>query len=276
VPQQQLFFMNSPFVIAAAERIADDVLREDHGSETQRVSTLFRRVLGRDARDDELALADRYLADERRLSLSPDTATADPSAWQYGFGRYDQPSGRLVDFQPLPHFEGGAWQGGRAWPDETLHYLRITARGGHVGIDPAHAAVRRWVAADDGVLQIEGTLAHVPDEASCGDGLRGWIVSSRQGMLASYRAVAERVETRIADVSVVSGEILDFVVDCRDNHFCDLFEWAPRITERGREGVVHAWDAAADFSSEHPAARMSAWAKLAQILLESNERIVIE
>jgi len=56
--------------------------------------------------------------------------------------RYDTDKKQLISFTPLPHFTGDAWQGEADWPNKSLHYLRLTATGGHVGIDHDHAAVR--------------------------------------------------------------------------------------------------------------------------------------
>ena len=86
------------------------------------------------------------------LSAPPEkapAARAETLAWKYGYGQLFEAEGR-VDFHPLPHFTGSAWQGGPQWPDAALGWVQFTATGGHAGIDLMHAAVRRWTAPRDG------------------------------------------------------------------------------------------------------------------------------
>ena len=46
-----------------------------------------------------------------------------------------------------------------------------------------HSAIRRWVSPIAGEIEITGTLGHPADH---GDGVRGWIISSRQGVLKEW------------------------------------------------------------------------------------------
>ncbi len=61
VPQQQLFVLNSPFVIAQAKALAARVAGKGR-DDTERVRTAYLLAYGRPATDAELALARRYLA----------------------------------------------------------------------------------------------------------------------------------------------------------------------------------------------------------------------
>ncbi|HVX13712.1 MAG TPA: PSD1 and planctomycete cytochrome C domain-containing protein [Pirellulales bacterium] len=75
VPQQALFAMNSPFVMAQARRLAarPEVVAEDDPA--RRVQALYQLVFGRRANDDELDLALRFIASPQASSeaskLSP-------------------------------------------------------------------------------------------------------------------------------------------------------------------------------------------------------------
>ncbi|MGH7128074.1 MAG: DUF1553 domain-containing protein [Planctomycetaceae bacterium] len=61
VPQQALFGMNSPFVIAQAEALAAHPDVASQPTDEQRIAALSHRALGREPEAEETALALRYL-----------------------------------------------------------------------------------------------------------------------------------------------------------------------------------------------------------------------
>ena len=263
VPQQSLFFLNSPFVLRQARHLADEDQVLSEVSQEEKVDRLFRRILTRRATANELASSLSYLQ-----KLPQDDKTEVVSAWEYGFGELVERSGRVV-FYPLPYTNSETRQGGESWPDEELHYVRLTATGGHVGIDRKHAAIRRWRSPVDGVVSIYGDVAHVPDEEDCGDGIRARVVHSRLGVLSDFTLNDDRTPATIESTLVKRGDTIDFVVDCRENHFCDLFEWSPTIMLK-EESKRQEWSASRDFGiGVH--APMTRWGKLAHALLQLNE-----
>src|SRR6185503_6297365 len=147
--------------------------------------------------------------------------------WQYGWGEYDSSSQRVKDFHALPHFSGEAWQGGANWPDAKLGWVQLTAEGGHAGNDLQHAAVRRWIAPRDSVVQIRGRLAH---EETAGDGIRAFVVSSRAGLLQEWTLHNTDFRTTLSAVIVQAGDSIDFIVNRRDNLNSDMFKWRPVIS----------------------------------------------
>jgi len=276
-PQQALYLMNHPFVIQLCEQFlkrsieAPDVgaLSTANASggqgtsdlTTQWIRAVFRRLLARDPDAGELELAKNFLA-----TAAADSPAAAPSPWQYGYGQFHEDSNRC-SFSPLPHFTGQAWQGGPSLPDPQLGWVLLNARGGHPG-DPSHAAIRRWTAPAAGTVQIRGLFVHPSQE---GDGVRGRIVSSRQGKLGEW--VAQNNHQRIAldAVQVEAGETLDFVVDCRESVNDDSFQWTVRIAY-----TTPVSGALSEFRSENqfqgPALeRLSRPAQFVQLLLMSNE-----
>ncbi|MCS6776442.1 MAG: PSD1 and planctomycete cytochrome C domain-containing protein [Chloroherpetonaceae bacterium] len=306
VPQQALFMMNNPFVVeqaralaaaalnvatapTKAERTAAGQTSVRKGATTrhagqqsakapqnnpdlssvdaQRIRFLYRRIFGRYPSTEELQLGLQFV----RKAGPP----APASVWQYGYGRYDENTQRVVGFTPLPHFTGQAYQGSAQFPDSKLHYLMLNAEGGHVGVDRDHAAIRRWTAPFDATVTIRGTLAH---EADQGDGVQAYLVSSRAGTLGYWSAFKSRIDTVVARVTVKRGETLDFVVDCRSGHAFDSFRWAPVIqliasgTRLTAETEKTIWSAQADFSGPpSPAASHPAWEQYAHALLMTNE-----
>jgi hypothetical protein len=262
VPQQALFFLNSPFMIAQARALAEATAGGEPG---ERVARLVRRVYGRDPRAEELALALPFAATERE----PERVAAPPSDWSYGYGEVDEAAGKLKSFTPLPHFTGDAWQGGPAWPDAALGWVKLDARGGHVGNDPAHAAVRRWTAPRDVRLTIRGTIRHARPE---GDGIRARILHARRGELARWVLHEQEARVDVKPVAVRKGETLDFEVDAGA---AGEITWDEFFWEIVLEAPDGSWNSAAEFRGTPPKP-LGAWERLAQALLVSNEFIFID
>jgi hypothetical protein len=281
VPQQALFMMNSPFVIDQAKKLAARPAIAGEADAGRRVARMYRAVLGREPKADEVELGVKFVRAEE--GQPAEALVAKPSVWQYGYGQYDEGSGRLKTFTPLPHFTGSAWQGGAALPDPKTGWAMLTAAGGHAGNDAAHATVRRWVAPRDCTVAVGGTLSH---GTSQGDGVRGRLISSAEGTIATWSVHARDVETRVTAVKMKAGDTIDFVVDCGPagrNDF-DSFGWKVTVTKTPAAEAVagddagSVWDAAAEFAgpAAKPVLPLSGWEKYAQVLLESNEFVFVD
>jgi len=278
VPQQALFFMNSPFVVERARALAGraDAVRNPE----RRVQELYRLVLQRPATARQVELAKRFIAAADSLP-PPEPPKPVVPPWQYGFGEYDEEARRVKNFETLPQFTGEAWQGGADWPDAKLGWVQLTAQGGHAGNDLQHAAIRRWIAPLDAIISISGTLQHEHKE---GDGIRGRIVSGRTGQLGSWRLQNDKAETKVESLEVKSGDTIDFVVDFNANLNSDDFKWSPVIKSNeqpaGASSSEYAaeWNAKKDFSGppEQPPRPLSPWEKYAQVLLLSNEFMFVD
>jgi mono/diheme cytochrome c family protein len=318
VPQQALFLLNHPFAAdqaralvanvagkpgrqGAGERASegdkesrrmpsdsssDDLL----GDESMAIRRLYRAVYQREPTMEQQRAALEFLAsarEEPQPKIRPEAL-----AWQYGYGELDEEAGRLLSFHTLPHFTGTAWQGGPNWPDAKLGWVQITAEGGHAGNDLKHAAIRRWTAPRKAVVSIESTAGH---EVKAGDGVRCWIVSSRDGVLQSAVVHNSQQAFNVASIAVEEGDTIDFVVDFHANLNSDQYQWAPVIRERmvkedavadsvkGPPGADAArlakgetvWNASRDFHG--PAvAQLSPWEQLAQVLLLANELYFVD
>ncbi|HYP09286.1 MAG TPA: hypothetical protein VER03_23885, partial [Bryobacteraceae bacterium] len=112
---------------------------------------------------------------------------------------------------------------------------------------------------------IEGTLRHGQGAVPYGDGVRGRIVSSRDGEIASWAVNGSTAETRLNGIAVEHGDTIDFIVDGRLDPENDNFGWAPVINSGGQ-----SWSARNDFAGPPPE-QMSVWARYAQVLLQTNE-----
>ncbi|HZE96736.1 MAG TPA: PSD1 and planctomycete cytochrome C domain-containing protein [Planctomycetota bacterium] len=276
VPQQALFLMNSPFV---TEQVGVLVRRPEIEAEKDvdgKVRKLYKALFGRAPAADELGLGRKFLEFELKRE-SP--VAAGPSVWQYGYGKYDEAAKKVVDFKPLPHFAGMAWQGGAKLPDPKLGWVLLTAEGGHPANATVGAAIRRWTAPHDGAVSVSGILGHHQKE---GDGVRARIVSSQDGELASWTAHDTDAETKMSRIEVKKGDTVDFVVDCRGDENSDSFVWAPviRLVEApgNAAGGTQEWSAAAEFRGPEtkPRKTLSAWERYAQVLLLSNEFMFVD
>jgi hypothetical protein len=191
----------------------------------------------------------------------------DRGAWRYGCGDTAASPGSSGRFTPLSHFDGQRYQAGPVFPDPLRGHAMLLKTGGHPG-PRGNAAIRRWVSPLDGVVTIAGQLQHLSDK---GDGICGRIVSGDGTGLGEWTAFNERIEATVAEVPVKKGDVLDFVVDCRETTMADSFSWAPVVTAVSKPGTTAAsWNAQADFAGPPPPL-LTPWEQCAQALLLTNE-----
>jgi hypothetical protein len=273
VPQQALFGMNHPFVVQQAKALLGraDVKGADAA---ERVRRIYGHLFQRAPRADEMEQALRFVQeDEPRVIVQADHS----KAWQYGVGEWDESTGRVKDFKPLPHFTGSAWQGDEAWPNAKLGWAQLTATGGHPGNDRKHAVVRRWIAPADGTYAVKSTLLHEP---APGDGIRSFISHSEQGRLHAGRLHQGRAELNFDTLAFKAGETLDFVVDIGEVLNSDQFLWSMRIQQSGLAGAGgetrdSTWDAEKDFAAQ-PRSQLNNWEQLVQVLMLANEFMFVD
>jgi hypothetical protein len=292
VPQQSLYMMNSPFVIEQAKHLAALAQKSSPGpvvrdqkvqnpkskiqSVDPRIRFLYRRLYGREPTTEEAAIGQHFV--QRAVTPRP------ASAWQYGYGGFDEKTGRVVGFTPFPHFTGSAWQGGPNLPDPKLSWLTLSASGGHPGPGSDQMVIRRWTAPFDATLNIKGVLEH-PEKQ--GNGVQGRIVSSREGVIGRWTVHRGKTGTNLDGVRVQKGDTLDFVVDSNGEISFDSFNWAPVLQAEKPQGPQTAalkteagepkratWDAAADFGVSSPS--LTPWEQYAQALLMTNEFIFVD
>ena len=273
VSQQALFAMNHPFAAQRARGLVAQVGDVPVADVVGRVRRLYQLVYQRPPTESQEHAALAFL-----------NAPPDPSpvvrpeilAWQYGYGPLSEAEGR-VDFHPLPHFTGGAWQGGPQWPDATLGWAQLTAEGGHAGNDLQHAVVRRWKAARGGTVSIKSIATH---SVAAGDGIRCWVVAHRRGVVASAVLINRQQALDVPSLRVEQGDTVDFIVDFNANLNSDQFVWPVQIDEVTTNGVAavggaSSWNSSRDFGSKPPVL-LDRWEQFAQVLLMSNEVMFVD
>jgi hypothetical protein len=273
VPQQALFLLNSPFIIEQARSMTSRVKSLPGRSTEDSIRALYAAAFQRPPAVDELEIGSRFIqAQSRRPSAIPD-----PPAWQYGYGVFNETNSTVLSFTPLPHFADKAWQGGPALPDPNLGWVMLNASGGHPGAK--FATIRRWIAPLDGKVSITGTLKHESDK---GDGVRGRIVTSHQGLVREWVAQHSQQQTSADAIQVRRGDTIDFVTDCRGDENSDSFSWAPtvRFTSEqtgARPTGDREWSARDDFSGPKELPKpLEPLERYAQVLLVSDELFFID
>jgi len=273
VPQQALFGLNHPFVVQQAKSLVQN--SSSAGADEARVRYIYQKLFHRLPNSAELASSLSFIHGDS----APAVMETDRSkSWQYGYGEWDETTGRVKNFNPMPHFTGSAWQGAAAWPNQELGWAQLTAIGGHPGNTRRHAVVRRWIAPAAGHYDLTSTLIHEPE---AGDGIRGFLSHSRLGRLRDARLHASKADFSLTSLIFRSGDSLDFVVDIADGLNSDQFLWAPKLSPTlAAKGAVEAavpelWDAEKDFSAL-PISNLTTWEQFAQALMLSNEFMFVD
>ncbi len=268
VPQQALFGLNHPFVVQQAKALVQNAAASK--SDEAKMRHIYAKLFQRSPTSDELASALAFV----QTDTTPVMAASDHSkSWHYGYGAWDENTGRLKTFNPLPHFTGSAWQGDEAWPNEKLGWAQLTAEGGHPGNDRQHAVVRRWIAPADGSYDLRSTLIHEP---KVGDGIRACVSHSRLGKLRSATLLDSKAELSLASIAFQKGDTLDFIVDIGNSLNSDQFLWSAQvIASSGGDVPSEVWDAQKDFTAS-PKTTLSSWEQLAQVLMLSNEFMFVD
>lgn len=259
VPQQALFFLNSPFVAEQSRAIEARLDAKGIPEAAARIRAVYDWVFGREPEAREVAAGLKFVSEG---SEAGGEGTSQ-SAWQNGTGEYRESSG--VSFRPFEVFVGDRWQGGSVLPAAGSGKAVLRAGGGEPGEGPQEAVVLRWTSPVEGPLSIEGTLRHNQPAVPYGDGVRGRIVSSRQGELASWVVNGSSAETKLVGIRVEKGERLDFIVDGRKDPENDGFTWGP-VVKSGDQ----TWNAKNEFAGPSRQ-RLGIWGRYAQVLLGSNE-----
>lgn len=265
IPQQSLFMMNHAFMAWRARSLIEHLSLSRDNLDSQNIEKVFEAVLQRAPSELELQNCKSF------LDRVPSTVASGPSvqsvAWSYGYGEIDVAQGKLKNFQSLPYFASNAWQGGPNYPDKSLGWVQLTASGGHPGNDLKHASIRRWKADRAMTIAIRSVANHEPD---VGDGIRCWILSSRQGVLSTVNIRASKKEMNVETLDVQAGETIDFVVDILEGLNSDQYIWSPEIRSEDR-----FWNASKDFVGPMQPA-LKPLELLAQALMMSNEVAFID
>ena len=275
VPQQALFLMNSPFVIEQCRALASRAT----GSDRDKINQLYRLVYQREPTSKQLKTGLAFVATAQNEATNSQPKSP-PSAWQYGYGEFDEATKHIKTFTVLPYFTDDAWQGGPTLPDAKLGWAQLNANGGHAGNDLQHAVIRRWVSPIDGTVSVQGKIVH---ERVPGEGIKAKIVFSRHGLLKEWTLHNNSAEASVPSIEVKKGDTLDFYVSIAVTLNSNDFQWVPTIQAQGKEfvdanGYAKEWNAKKEFGGtpSFPSKPMTPLEKFAQVLLLSNEFMFVD
>ncbi|KAA5547160.1 DUF1553 domain-containing protein [Roseiconus nitratireducens] len=276
IPQQALFSMNHPFVaqmargiaeqVAAAERSlpGDQVSQGETGATSRQVIGLYRQVFGRQPSATEQQLAEAYL---RQAASEPQSVN---QTWSYGWGAAASDDGTDPTLHPLPFWTGKAYQPSEAFPDPVHRHARLTAAGGHPGIDEQHAVIRRWRAPADGIVRVTGSLRHSREN---GDGVTA--VVRHQSQDKRFHAQNREIKTVVPPIQVQKGQVIDLAVAPGPTTTADAFIWQAVILGIGGDLAGQRWESQQDFGPPPPPP-LEPLAQLAQALLLTNEFLFVD
>ncbi len=273
VPQQALYFLNSESGADLARQVARHSEPKGTASDEARIQRLYRLLFQRAPTREEERLGLAFVADASRRPLeAPEPIPA--AAWSYGWGRVDDATQRVAEFNRFTVFRDDAWRPDDKFPlPDARSHLKLQKTAGHPGRDAAHSVIRRWTSAVSGQMRLGGRLRH---EERNGDGVRARLISSRLGVVQEWVAQNTKVDTRVDAVAVEPGDTLDLVIDCRGGEDSDSFNWNPSLTLKG-DPRGRSWRADADFSGPLPVREpLTPWARYSQVLLSANEFVFVD
>ena len=268
VPQQALYLMNAPFVIRQAKALAG---REDvagHAEPAERIRALYRVLYQREPTANELRMGQAFI--QAQIDRAPQEE--EKPAWSYGYGWVDAKTKRVKQFSKLSRYDYGRWEGGRS-----LKGVYLDARGGSAGAGKTRAVIRRWTAPRMELITIDGTLS-----AAAKAGVRASIVSSREGVVATFESQGKPVKAQVEKLMIRKGESIYFVAESLNAKAAVAFRWAPEVKAFNREAAErdqlrYEWLAETDFDgpAPPPLKGMEPWEKYAQVLLLANETVFV-
>jgi hypothetical protein len=251
-------------VAEQARYLAERTERANTPDAAGRIRRLYQVLFTREPEQWELDAGLKFVSGKPDKPEIPAAKDGSPGPWQYGTGEFRDAAG-VATFTPFPVFASDRWQGGGALPAPHSGKAVLRASGGEPGELPSQAVIRRWVSPVSGKVNIEGTLRHAQPAVPYGDGVRGRILSSRLGELASWSVNGSSAETKLTGITIEKGDTIDFLVDGKRDPENDTFGWAPVLKSGDR-----TWAAQSDFGGP-PTQTPGVWARFAHVLLETNE-----
>ncbi|MEI7984727.1 MAG: PSD1 and planctomycete cytochrome C domain-containing protein [Armatimonadota bacterium] len=264
VPQQALFFMNSPLSIEQAKIATSRSELVGASDDTQRIKRLYQLLFARQPDASEITAGLGYLKPGSQSKVA-----APQSEWRYGFGEYDGATKKTSAFTPLAYFGENSYRVSKDLPDPKLGYIILNPDGGHPGRDAAHQLVRRWVAPENLVVQVKARLKH---SNAGGDGVKARIVSSREGLLGEWVVHNSMTQTEVGSINVQKGDTLDFIIDPQTNDGYDATEWSPTIESADGKRI---WSAKSGFGPP-PGEPLNRITLYAQALMMTNEFLFVD
>jgi hypothetical protein len=275
VPQQSLYLMNNAFVAEQARTVAGNTSEETTGE--TRIKDMYRRVFSRDASAREVQIGLGFIDAMTKTEPLQVEMPAEKTDWLYGIGSVHEESGTTKTFSEFPYWSGEAYQGDSHWPEGKFGWAKLVKHGGHPG-GSDHAVIRRWTSPVDSTISFIGELHHFSSE---GNGIKAYIVSSREGIIWSGEVQDDFIMTEFQGHPIRKGDTVDLVVTSNGAEAEDRFRWHPRLYLSGEDATQYPkqdWLTRFDFQGPAPVTPepLEPWAQYAQVLLMSNEFMFVD
>ena len=264
VPQQALYFLNSPLLLRQSAKLAADPAQLGL-SDVERLSWLYRRIYQREPTAVESHDALEWLG------------RVDPADYQPRLGgvweiRHAPDSGGLPgEALPFPVFSDGVWKTGPDIASAPIRWLHAGATGGHPA--KGHALILRWRALGAGQVRMLGNISRNAKEGAA----LVWNVNGKGEFVNHVLPPGGNARIESTWTDVVAGTTVDFVLRAPEGDAFGSVAWNLRILGRetpdGKPVEVGNLREQFPKSDAPPPTFASAdpWADLIQMLWASNE-----
>jgi len=276
VPQQALFLMNSPEMMAMARATAGAIRQQGTSPDAigAQAEAIFHQILGRDPSQQELTTATAFL---QTPPQDPKPIIDPRSLWSYGTATIlPEQEGQPADFSALKKYRDGRWQASDEFPTQApFGHAYLGKTGGHTTSDPSLGVIRRYTAPDNETVILEGRIRHNNKQ---GDGVTFSIQANGKQIYASTRLNSQQKHGPHS-IKLNAGEVIDLIATPGRTSSFDSFEWTAKIQIEATQGQGSERDTIKHFSGPFATEKIQSLDRLeqlAQILILSNEFAFID
>lgn len=267
VPQQALFFLNSPLVTRQAGALAASPEFKALPDDGKRLEWIYQRLFRREPSAAEKQSILKWLSSANPADYQPKLS----GQWQVRHAPDSE--GLSMDVREFPLFADNVWKTGPDVKTAPIPWLHVGAGGGHVG--SLHRMIFRWVALGAGEVRIK---AHLKRTQKDGVPLAWRIEGKGRDLLAEGKFPAEStIDAACEWVPVKPGDTMDFVLRAPEGDTCGGVQWSIQVL--GRESASTKPEIVGDFTKEFPKSDSPApipasgdpWTDVIQMLWASND-----
>jgi len=267
VPQQALYFLNSPLVLRQAEKLAASQEFSQLQNNDARVRWIYKHLFQREPSNAELNDAIDWISTTNPKDYLPNLA----GTWE--IRHTPETGGALGELQPFPLFADGAWKTGPQLGDAPIPYLHGSAEGGHT--HQGHVLVARWRALGSGKVKFTGRLERPNPQ---GDVI-SWSILRPNGEPITQGELPPGKNANLDSglIEVKAGDTIDLALRSPTGQNTCSFKWnlAVKGSEIDTDAITYDSNLKKNFPTSNSAppavTPASPWADLIQMLWSSNE-----
>jgi hypothetical protein len=266
VPQQALWWLNSPLVLRQAAKLAASPDFKALPDDPARLNWIYQRLLQRLPSSEESAAVMKWLGQVDPADYQPRLS----GVWEIRHAPDN--GGPPGDVLPFPLFADGVWKTGPDPATAPIRWLHAGPSGGHAAA--GHTLVLRWRALGSGQARIAGDIHRTQK----GGVDLVWNLASPQGENQSATVLAAESNATVNGpwTDVKAGDTLDFILRAPHGDTCAGVAWNLRVEGRENPDAEPADIGRLNeqFPTHNtppaPPAAADPWADLIQMLWASN------